>query len=200
VSYSRQALILVFLASNLSLDAVAWPGDAALTTASGCVDLAEIPIRYGMQYDLPNLSGLPNAPIDIYDIWLASGCVGCHNVSAAGGLRLNQPWFVGSTLIGRPSTRLPDVLRVNATKPNESLLFAMLNCTPPAPYPTMPLGGAPIPPESRALVYDWIAQGARAVGLDGNPVSDVIFKDNFESQRFQQNLLGTLTIRPTPSR
>jgi hypothetical protein len=182
---SRLPVLLGIFASCVGQSAHAWSDPSQALKNSACSDLSQVPIRYGMLYDIPSQSGLPDAPIDVYDVWLASGCVGCHNVSAAGGLRLNQPWFVGSTLIGRPSTRLPDVLRVRTNQPDDSLLYTMLNCTPPAPYPTMPLGGAQIPIELRALVYDWIAQGARAVGLDGNPVSDVIFRDNYESRRFQ---------------
>jgi hypothetical protein len=181
------------LALCWACSSAAWPlgptGGSASQPVS-CEDLSAEPITYGMIYDVPGATGLPDDTIDIFDVWLQNGCTGCHNASAAGGLRLNQPQFVGSTLVGVPSTRYPDLPRVSPTFPDGSLLYAMLNCTPRPPYPTMPNGASRIPRRQRALVHDWIEQGARAVGTDGNPVGPVIFRDAFESQRFQLNLQG----------
>jgi hypothetical protein len=40
------------------------------------------------------------------------------------------------------------------------------------------------------MVYDWIQQGARGFDEDGNPYSDIVFRDQVESDRFQR-LLAT---------
>jgi hypothetical protein len=40
----------------------------------------------------------------------------------------------------------------------------------------------------RAMVYDWIQQGARGFDEDGNPYSDIVFRDQVESDRFQRLL------------
>lgn len=170
----------------------AWcAGGPALAAAHGgvgtqCEDLSTEPITYGMVYDLPG-SGLPDGVADVHDIWLAGGCVGCHNSSAMGGLRLDQPGFAGLALVGQPSARNPDLIRVVPGQPEASLLYAMLNCTPPESYPPMPppvdAGSVRISRALRAMVYDWIEQGARGADEDGNPISEVIFRDAYESQR-----------------
>jgi hypothetical protein len=163
------------------------PGDVG----TQCEDLSAEPITYGMSYELPG-SGLPDGPIDIHDIWLAGGCVGCHNVTAMGGLRLDQPANAGYELIYATSFRNPDILLVEPWQPERSLLYTQLNCTPPGEYPTMP---PPIDGQSqriarrlRAMVYDWIAQGARGTDEDGNPYTDALFGDQMESLRFQRNV------------
>jgi hypothetical protein len=150
---------------------------------SACEDLSSAPISYGMIYDIRNQSGLPASILDIHDIMLAGGCVGCHNNSAAGGLRLNQPGFAPFSLLGVRSTRLPNVFRVVIGDARASLLYTILSCTPPAPYPIMPFGAARIPIAQRAMVFDWIQQGARAFDIDGNPISEVIFRDDIEGVR-----------------
>lgn len=173
----------------------AWP-DAALSGATGpvstaCADLSAEPITYGMEYDAPG-SGLPGDVIDIHDIWLAGGCVGCHNATAMGGLQLDDPQFAGYQLVYEVSFRNPDLYRVLPGRPEDSLLYAQLNCTPPPTYPEMPPPDGDVSqrlsPRLRAMVYDWIAQGARGFDVDGNPYSEVVFRDTFESQRFQRNL------------
>jgi hypothetical protein len=184
----QTAIKLTSLVGLLLTNASVTPLPRAPAEATLCADLASIPITPNVIYDLPGISALPGGFADVYDVFLSGGCTGCHNASAAGGLRLNQPAFVGVTLIGQPSTRYPDLLRVASGNPDDSLLYAILNCTPRAPYPTMPLGGAQIPLAQRALVYDWIAQGARAFSVDGNPIGDTIFRDAMESERFQRSL------------
>jgi hypothetical protein len=180
----------------------AWPqwhpaegpkGSGYLTdVGSQCEDLSAEPITYGMIYEAPG-SGLPEGPpIDIHDIWLAGGCVGCHNSTAMGGLRLDLPANAGYELIWSISFRNPDILLVEPGQPENSLLYTMLNCTPPDPYPVMP---PPVDNLSqriarplRAMVYDWIQQGARGFDEDGNPYSDIVFRDQVESDRFQRLL------------
>lgn len=156
-----------------------------------CEDLSAEPITYGMVYELPG-SGLPEGPIDMQDIWSAGGCVGCHNVTAMGGLRLDQPANGGYELIYAVSFRDANILLVDPGQPERSLLYTQLNCTPPAIYPTMP---PPVDGQSqrinrrlRAMVYDWIAQGARGFDEDGNPYTDMLYGDQMESLRFQRNV------------
>jgi hypothetical protein len=193
----RLPLIPAAFALLMAGPAAAWPLLMEGLTdplASECEDLSEEPITYGMAYDLPG-SGLPDGPIDVHDIWLAGGCVGCHNDSEMGELRLDNPDVGGGQLIYMPSFRNPDLIRVLPGDPEGSLLYAQINCTPPATYPLMPPQDGEqvlrIPRALRAMVYDWIAQGARGSNADGEPYSLVIFRDGHESQRFQRNLRAT---------
>ena len=180
--------------------AFAWPAWNASSGPKGtfltdvgvdCEDLSAEPITYGLIYELPG-SGLPGGIIDIHDVWLAGGCVGCHNVTAMGGLRLDLPANAGYELINSVSFRNPQLLLVEPSEPENSLVHAMLSCTPPVTYPQMPpqVDGMSqrINRGLRARVYDWIAQGARGFDEDGNPYSDVVFRDTYESLRFQRNL------------
>jgi hypothetical protein len=184
----RVALAAVLLVSAGA--AGAWqvggaPGTLG-TLSAGCEDLSAEPITYGMQYDLPG-SGLPDEILDIHDIWLAGGCVGCHNQTAMGELRLDDPQFGGSQLVAIPSFRDPLRLRVKPNDPLNSLLYAQINCMPPVEFPLMPPQDGEdivrIPRRLRAMVYDWIAQGARGVDGDGNPLSEVLFRDSLEATR-----------------
>lgn len=160
--------------------------------ATECEDLSAEPITYGMIYDLPG-TGLPGpTPIDIHDIWLAGGCVGCHNNTAMGGLRLDVPFIGYGGLLGQASYRNPDIIRVIASNPDDSLLHQMLSCTPPDTYPAMPPSASGtagrISRNLRAMVYDWIEQGARGFNEDGFPLSDVVFRDQIEGTRSQRYL------------
>jgi hypothetical protein len=184
--------------------AAAWPisrmGDGPTflrDVGTDCDDLSSEPITYGLVYDLPG-SGVPVSILDVHDIWLAGGCVGCHQLNSAmnGGLLLNDPGFAAPQVL-LPSAREPTILRVFNGNPEGSLLYTMLNCTPPPTFPVMPLpmgmGSTRIARSLRAMVYDWIEQGARGVDGDGNPISEVLFRDQLESTRLQRNL-----VTPTP--
>lgn len=193
------AALLVLTAST----AVAWPRQGASPDAfpplgGQCESLEAEPITYGMLYDLPG-SGLPDEIRDIHDVWLAGGCVGCHNQTAMGGLRLDTPDFAGYELVLANSFRNSEIFRVVPNRPESSLLYAMINCTPPGDYPYMPPATDQQPvrlsPRLRALVYDWIAQGARGFDAFGAPYSEVVFRDSMESSRHQFNL-----VTPTPMR
>lgn len=194
----RLPALLVLLLGGYAQSALAWPtANSAASTqplGSDCEDLSDIPITYGMQYDLPG-SGLPGEIRDIHDVWLSGGCVGCHNETAMGNLQLNDPQLGGYQLVEASSNRDPNVLRVRPTNPEASLLYAQINCTPPPTEQFMPPPDGDllvrIPRVLRALVYDWIAQGARGFDEDGFPLSDVIFRDGHESQRFQRNVASS---------
>lgn len=179
----------------ISLDVTAWTTSTekslslgATSIATQCEDLSSEPIRYGMEYNVPG-SGLPDNFIDIQDILLGGGCINCHQGSApVGGLDLSNPGVSGSQLIYMPANTNPDLIRVLPGKPEESLLYTQLNCTPPEGYFTMPYNGGVSPPvrlpiAQRAAFYDWIAQGARGFNEDGQPYSLIIFRDNLESSR-----------------
>jgi hypothetical protein len=180
--------------------AAAWPlwkpgdgpkGGFLADVGTQCEDLSAEPIRYGMIYEAPG-SGLPDTVIDMHDIWLAGGCVGCHNVAALGELRLDLPANAGYELIFSISFRNPQILLVQPGEPENSLLYTMLNCTPPNIYPVMPPAvdgmSQRIRRDFRAMVYDWIQQGARGFDEDRNPYSDIVFRDQVESVRYQRLL------------
>jgi hypothetical protein len=206
-------LLIRLAAITLALQpaiAFAWPtwsvsdgpkGSFQTDVGSDCEDLSAEPITYGMLYEIEG-TGLPGGAIDIHDIWLSGGCVGCHNVTAMGGLRLDQPANAGYELISAVSFRNASILLVQPSEPENSLLYTMLNCTPPDTYPRMPpvvdVNSQRIPRPLRARVYDWIAQGARGFDEDGNPYSDVLFRDNLESLRHQR-ILAEPPPAPAPA-
>ena len=51
------------------------------------------------------------------------------------------------------------------------------------------MSGARIDIGLRAAVFDWIQAGARGRDQDGNLASDVLFRDQLESERFQRYLV-----------
>jgi hypothetical protein len=165
----------------------ALPGDVG----TQCEDLSAEPITYGMLYDDP-VPSEPGEIRDMHDVWLVGGCVGCHNNTAMGGVRLDVPIVGYSNLYFQPSFRNPDIFRVLPSEPESSLLNAMLSCLPPDSYPAMPPPidqmSQRIPRRLRAFVYDWIKQGARAVNEAGAPIGDVVFRDHIESDRLQRNV------------
>lgn len=74
-------------------------------------------------------------------------------------------------LVGRPSRALPTMPYVTPSKPEESFLLHKLDgdacmfdvkCTQGDCGDPMPLDGAPMARETRALIRRWIAAGARA--------------------------------------
>lgn len=143
---------------------------------TGCESLATVPIQENVDYQ------------SVHNAWLLGGCTGCHNVSEMGGLRLDVPSTGIIALVGQPSPFNPNVIRALPLNADYSLVYQLLNCNPPDTFVAMPPGSGRIAIELRALVYDWLAQGARGVDEDGNPVSDVVFVAAFESQRFQRGL------------
>lgn len=174
----------------------AWPqgGDPALEPTA-CEDLASVPVNPGIQYSMDDHpAGTDPASVttileDVFNV--GGGCTGCHNGSAAdgGGLRLNEPSSI-LRMVYALSYRNFDILRVDPEDADLSLLYGMLNCTPPTTYPQMPpsMSGARIDIGLRAAIYDWIVAGARGRDQDGNLASDVLFRDQLESERFQRFL------------
>ncbi len=180
-------------AGPASIDAI--HGTQGPNDPADCDDLASVPVRYDIRYSMDDwpLGTDPATVTTVLEDVLnfAGGCTGCHNGSTADGgmLRLNQPSSV-LRLVYAPSYRNFDILRVDPDRPDLSLLYGMLNCTPPVTYPMMPpsMTGARIDIGLRAAVYDWIVAGARGRDQDGNLASDVLFRDQLESERFQRYL------------
>lgn len=170
-------------------------GAQGATEPAACEDLSSVPVRYDIQYsmdDWPFGTDPASVTTILEDVLtVGGGCIGCHNGSTADGglLRLNEPSSV-LRLVYAPSYRNFDILRVDPERPDLSLLYGMLNCEPPPTFPVMPpsMSGARIDIGLRAAVFDWIRAGARGRDQDGNLASDVLFRDQVESERFQQFL------------
>ena len=132
--------------------------------------------------DCDDLSSIPiNADVKYADIHLIlTDCISCHmEVAASGGLDLES---APASLIYVQSAQNGSVIRVLPADPKNSLLFQKVNCEiQDTGADRMPVGGK-LPPQDQALIYDWIEQGARAF-IDGDPLSDVVFRDTFESER-----------------
>jgi hypothetical protein len=201
---SLLSLLLVGAFAGYAADTVAFPvmqaggvanGGTGSLDPSACVDLSSIPINYGVRYSMDDFpAGTDPASVTtvLEDIFsFAGGCTGCHNGSMAdgGSMRFNQPSSV-LRLVYTPSYRNTNLTRVIPGDGNDSLLYAMLNCTPPDTYPQMPpsMSGTLIDISLRAAIYDWIESGAIGVDQDGNPGSDVVFRNQMESDRLQRFL------------
>jgi hypothetical protein len=68
-------------------------------------------------------------------------------------------------------------------QPRISGLFDKINCETPFAGARMPFLGVPLTLDQQALIYDWIAQGAR--GEPGAPIyRSFLFRDGAESRRW----------------
>ncbi len=85
-----------------------------------------------------------------------STCTGCHGAGGAAGLDL-RPGEAYSNLVGVESTTNPSQARVQPFEPGESLLLSAVNCAVTG-GPSFQMPGTE--PGQRALIRDWIAQGA----------------------------------------
>jgi hypothetical protein len=86
-------------------------------------------------------------------------CTTCHSGAAAPlGLRLDEGVSY-ALLVNAPSTEVPSLLRVDPGNPDNSYLIQKLEGTA-AVGARMPLGGSPLPPETIAVVRQWILEGA----------------------------------------
>ena len=135
----------------------------------GCDDLSSVPLNVNVDYDTQIQP-------------LFSGCVSCHN-SGDPRADLNlEPGVAPATLIYVASAQNGNVIRVLPSEPKHSLLFQKVNCEiQDTGFFRMPVGGI-LSLQEQALIYDWIEQGARAFFF-GDPLSDVVFRDAFESER-----------------
>lgn len=134
------------LASLLSIAAsVLLPCSPALAgiQSSGCDDLSGFAVQPRVDFAR-----------EIQPI--LDGCAGCHGEGGAAGLDLRAPWSYAN-LVGVTATTNRDAVRVVPFEPGASLLLTSLNCTQTG-GPAFQMPG--VAPEQRALVRDWIAQGA----------------------------------------
>jgi len=129
------AVGVIFIA--LAGSALAGPG------ATGCADLSSIPETTQIDYE--------SQIQPIFD-----GCTGCHGQSGSANLDL-RPGEAYDNLIGVDSLTNPGFLRVEPFEPETSILLTATNCeTPNGPGFQMPGTNS----DQRALIRDWIAQGA----------------------------------------
>lgn len=112
---------------------------------SGCLDLEGIPPQPAVDFE----SRIQP---------LFSGCTGCHGIGAVAGLDL-RPGEAYANLVGVESTSNSPQLRVQPFEPEQSVLFNAVNCSSPG-GPGAQMGN--YDPDDRALIRDWIAQGALA--------------------------------------
>jgi len=118
--------------------------------ASGCSDLSSIPVRPNVQWN---------------QVWEAldneSSCTqNCHlGSNPVGDLDLANRNLAIYFLVGQASSQDTDVQRVEPGDPLRSLFYQKIACEHPDVGTPMPPGGL-VPLELKALVWDWIAQGA----------------------------------------
>lgn len=111
--------------------------------ATGCDDLSGIAVTPGVDFDS-----------QIQPI--LDGCAGCHGANGPAGLDLRDGESY-SNLVGVISTTNASRLRVDAGNPDDSALFLAVSCDSPA-GPGFRMPGTDL--QERALIRDWIAQGA----------------------------------------
>lgn len=128
---------LVVLAPLVAVPVTA--GDAP----AGCDDLSGIPVTPGVDFAR-----------DVQPI--LDGCTGCHADGGAAGLDL-RPGASYEQLVGVAATTNPGAVRVAPFEPDASVLLAAINCSDPG-GPAFQMPGTVS--AQRALVRDWIAQGA----------------------------------------
>ncbi|RFF30434.1 hypothetical protein [Wenzhouxiangella sediminis] len=109
-----------------------------------------------------DLSGIAETPMVDFQSQIQpifdNSCTGCHGASGPAGLDLRPGESYGN-LVGVISTTNTSRLRVEPFSPESSALFLAVNCDAPA-GPGFRMQGTDA--QQRALIRDWIAQGALA--------------------------------------
>ena len=135
---------------------------AAVAIALGCADF-ETPVDpTGGAPDtlVPTPSFAANV-VPIFEQRCATG--GCHSLATQqAGLVLTANEAYAS-LVGVPSTRVPPMVRVSPSQPNQSWLVAMIEDDDAARkgYSRMPLATQPLTENQIATIVRWIEQGAQ---------------------------------------
>ena len=150
---------------------------AAQTVPGGCTSIAAVPPKYGgIQYGAA-IQGM----FDDFN-GMNVGCTMCHFTpppTPSGHLNLDdgKSW---SALVNVASWEDAALTYVVPGHPEQSLLFAKINCDTPPIGARMPDGfpSDTLTPEQQALVWDWIAAGAPVGTTEG------IFRDGFELRGF----------------
>ena len=114
-------------------------------TPTGCTDLDGFPEQQAVDFES-----------EIQPI--LSNCAGCHGENGSAGLDL-RPGEAYGNLVGVESTTNPPQPRVAPFDPADSLLLYAVNCSTTG-GPSFQMPGTD--PGQRALIRDWIAQGALA--------------------------------------
>lgn len=143
-----QALMVTALCCA-ALDAI-----AGNVQPSGCEDLGAIAETPAVDFET-----------QIQPI-LTANCNSCHGAAALADLDL-RPGAAYDNLVGVTSTTHPDRLRVAPGAPDDSTLLLAINCTSPG-GPGFQMTGTTL--EERALIRDWILQGARPEPRSALPV------------------------------
>lgn len=107
--------------------------------------------------DLNAIEPIPNLDFEADIQPLFSNCINCHGANGGGGLDL-RPGEAYAQLVNVPTSSLQERPRVAPFDPDNSSLFLAVNCASPGgPFFSMPGINEP---EARALLRDWINQGA----------------------------------------
>ena len=108
--------------------------------------------------DLNAIEPVPDLDFEADIQPLFSTCINCHGANGGGGLDL-RPGEAYAQLVNVPTSSLQERPRVDPFDPDNSSLFLAVNCASPGgPFFSMP---GINDPEARALLRDWINQGAR---------------------------------------
>lgn len=113
-----------------------------------------------------DLSGIPETPAVDFDSQIQAifdECADCHGESGPAGLDLRAGESYDN-LVGVISTTNPSRLRVEPFEPESSALFLAVSCDSPG-GPGFRMPGTTL--QERALIRDWIAQGAPAEPAGG---------------------------------
>lgn len=140
-----------------------------LWAASGCDDLAGMPINFNAPWSLAGAEG--QSPASVKEV-LQTNCGGCHFHPSDFDVSDEEVDAIFK-LVGR---------YVLPGRPAESLMFQKLNCSEPPFGRRMPPGGS-LDLATQGLIYDWIAQGALGEEPPGSIDRDFIFRDGAESLR-----------------
>lgn len=135
----RQSSIVAAAAIVITI----WSVSAAAGTPSGCTDLDGFAPQQAVDFESR-----------IQPIF--SNCAGCHGENGSAGLDL-RPGEAYGNLVGIESTTNPPQARVRPFEPGDSLLLSAVNCAVTG-GPSFQMPGTD--PGERALIRDWIAQGA----------------------------------------
>jgi hypothetical protein len=175
---TRWPVVLVAIASA-AISSIASRSTAGVVIPSGCTSIQNVPVQYSIEYGAA-IQGL----FDNFSSISSAGCTDCHFAIAdgpAGNLDLT-PGFSWGDLVNVASSDDPTLTYVVPNHPEQSLLFAKVNCDNPGLDARMPLDnyGGGLSVEQQALIYDWIAAGAPITTTDG------IFRNSFDIRGFDQ--------------
>ncbi len=107
-------------------------------------------------------------------------CTSCHGADAQGGLDLRAGHSYDN-MVSVITNANPDRLRANPFKPDDSSVLLAVNCEQPG-GPGFQMGSVTL--EDRALIRDWIAQGAHLEAFTPAVPDDIMLEQVFASDTF----------------